>query len=72
MYRAKQRGGGQFHVFNDALRNRAIRQLSTEIELRHAVDHDEPGQGYHLGRPQPAAHIQRLLNQTNDWHPAGI
>ena len=30
------------------------------------------GQGYHLGRPQPAAHIQRLLNQTNDWHPAGI
>ena len=29
------------------------------------------GQGYHLARPQPAAHIQQLLIQTTPWHPAG-
>ena len=28
------------------------------------------GQGYHLARPQSAAHIQRLLTQTGAWHPA--
>jgi len=29
------------------------------------------GQGFHLARPQPAPQIQRLLDQTTAWHPAG-
>jgi EAL domain-containing protein (putative c-di-GMP-specific phosphodiesterase class I) len=29
------------------------------------------GQGYHLARPQPAAHIEQLLTQSTSWHPAG-
>jgi predicted signal transduction protein with EAL and GGDEF domain len=41
MYRAKRRGGGRFDVFSAVLRNRAVHQLNTEIELRHAVDRDE-------------------------------
>jgi diguanylate cyclase (GGDEF)-like protein len=41
MYRAKARGGGRFDVFNDALRDRAIHRLSTEIDLRQAIDRDE-------------------------------
>ena len=41
MYRAKRRGGGRFDVFSEVLRNRAVHQLNTEIELRHAVDRHE-------------------------------
>ena len=41
MYRAKASGGGRFDVFNDALRDRAIHRLNTEMDLRHAVDRDE-------------------------------
>jgi EAL domain-containing protein (putative c-di-GMP-specific phosphodiesterase class I) len=29
------------------------------------------GQGYHLGRPQPAARIQHVLEQRQSWHPTG-
>lgn len=41
MYRAKERGGGQFFVFNDELRGRALHRLNTEIALRNAVDRQE-------------------------------
>jgi diguanylate cyclase (GGDEF)-like protein len=41
MYQAKRRGGGRCDIFNDTLRNRAIHQLNTEIELRHAVNREE-------------------------------
>jgi diguanylate cyclase (GGDEF)-like protein/PAS domain S-box-containing protein len=41
MYRAKERGGGQFEIFDDAIRTRALARLNLENDLRSAVDNDE-------------------------------
>jgi EAL domain-containing protein (putative c-di-GMP-specific phosphodiesterase class I) len=41
MYRAKERGGGQFEIFDDAIRTRALARLNLENDLRSAVENDE-------------------------------
>jgi diguanylate cyclase (GGDEF)-like protein len=38
MYRAKQRGPGNWEIFDEALRDRALERVATERELRHALD----------------------------------
>jgi predicted signal transduction protein with EAL and GGDEF domain len=37
MYRAKQRGPGNWEIFDDALRNRALERVATERALRRAI-----------------------------------
>lgn len=41
MYRAKDRGGDSFEIFDVALRNRLLSRVETERALRTAVDRDE-------------------------------
>jgi len=41
MYRAKERGGSQFEIFDDAIRTRALARLNLENDLRAAVENDE-------------------------------
>jgi diguanylate cyclase (GGDEF)-like protein/PAS domain S-box-containing protein len=41
MYRAKERGGGQSEIFDDAIRTRALARLNLENDLRSAVENDE-------------------------------
>jgi predicted signal transduction protein with EAL and GGDEF domain len=41
MYRAKQRGPGNWEIFDDALRNRALARVATERALHHALDTGE-------------------------------
>jgi predicted signal transduction protein with EAL and GGDEF domain len=41
MYRAKQRGPGNWEVFDEALRNRALERVATERALRRALEHGE-------------------------------
>jgi predicted signal transduction protein with EAL and GGDEF domain len=41
MYRAKQRGAGNWEIFDEALRNRALERVATERALRHAIEHGE-------------------------------
>jgi predicted signal transduction protein with EAL and GGDEF domain len=41
MYRAKQRGPGNWEIFDEALRNRALDRVATERALRHAIDSGE-------------------------------
>jgi EAL domain-containing protein (putative c-di-GMP-specific phosphodiesterase class I) len=41
MYRAKQRGHGNWEIFDEVLRNRALERVATERELRHALDTGE-------------------------------
>ena len=38
MYRAKQRGPGNWEIFDEALRNRALERVATERALRHAIE----------------------------------
>jgi predicted signal transduction protein with EAL and GGDEF domain len=41
MYRAKQRGPGNWEIYDEALRNRALKRVATERALRHALDAGE-------------------------------
>jgi diguanylate cyclase (GGDEF)-like protein/PAS domain S-box-containing protein len=41
MYRAKERGGGQCEIFDDAIRTRALARLNLENDLRSALDNDQ-------------------------------
>jgi diguanylate cyclase (GGDEF)-like protein len=41
MYRAKERGRGRYEVFDEPMREKVIRRLQTENELRHALDAGE-------------------------------
>jgi predicted signal transduction protein with EAL and GGDEF domain len=41
MYRAKERGPGNWEIFDEALRNRALERVATERALRHALDTGE-------------------------------
>jgi diguanylate cyclase (GGDEF)-like protein/PAS domain S-box-containing protein len=41
MYRAKERGGDQAEIFDDAIRIRALARLNLENDLRAAVENDE-------------------------------
>ncbi len=41
MYRAKDRGGGTFEVFDDDMRERALRRLHVEHTLHRAIDRSE-------------------------------
>jgi predicted signal transduction protein with EAL and GGDEF domain len=41
MYRAKQRGPGNWEIFDEALRNRALERVATERALRHALETGE-------------------------------
>ena len=41
MYRAKQRGPGNWEIFDEALRNRALERVATERALRQALDAGE-------------------------------
>jgi predicted signal transduction protein with EAL and GGDEF domain len=41
MYRAKERGPGNWEVFDDALRERAVERVATERALRRALDEGE-------------------------------
>jgi predicted signal transduction protein with EAL and GGDEF domain len=41
MYRAKQRGPGNWEIFDEALRNRALERVATERALRHALEAGE-------------------------------
>jgi predicted signal transduction protein with EAL and GGDEF domain len=38
MYRAKERGPGNWEIFDEALRTRALERVGTERALRHALD----------------------------------
>ena len=41
MYRAKERGGERYEVFDEAMRERSVRWLAIERDLRLAVERDE-------------------------------
>jgi diguanylate cyclase (GGDEF)-like protein len=41
MYRAKERGGGVYEVFDDQMRERAVRRMDTENALHRALDRGE-------------------------------
>ena len=41
MYRAKQRGGNRYEIFDDAIRSRTLLKLETNNELVRAIDRDE-------------------------------
>jgi diguanylate cyclase (GGDEF)-like protein/PAS domain S-box-containing protein len=41
MYRAKERGRGRCELFDESMRERVIRRMQTESELRHALDAGE-------------------------------
>jgi diguanylate cyclase (GGDEF)-like protein len=41
MYRAKDKGGGRYEVFDEDLRERVVERLSLEAALRQAVDRDQ-------------------------------
>jgi diguanylate cyclase len=41
MYRAKERGGGTYEVFDDQMRERAVRRMETENALHRALDRGE-------------------------------
>jgi diguanylate cyclase (GGDEF)-like protein len=41
MYRAKQRGHGNWELFDEALRDRALERIATERALRHAIETGE-------------------------------
>jgi diguanylate cyclase (GGDEF)-like protein len=41
MYRAKERGGGVYEVFDDQMRERAVRRMETENALHRALDRGE-------------------------------
>src|ERR1051326_3055934 len=41
MYRAKALGGGRFEMFDQDMRRRAMERLELEMDLRHAVEHQE-------------------------------
>ena len=70
---------------DDTAITRAVLGLGRHLDLRTIAEGIETpdqlarlrdlgcryGQGYHLARPQPAHHIQQLLDQTTPWHPAG-
>jgi predicted signal transduction protein with EAL and GGDEF domain len=38
MYRAKERGGGRYELFDESTRERALERLELEVELRRAID----------------------------------
>jgi EAL domain-containing protein (putative c-di-GMP-specific phosphodiesterase class I) len=41
MYRAKERGRARFEIFDEDQRRAVVKRLSTEDELRHAIERDE-------------------------------
>ena len=41
MYAAKERGRGRFTMFDAALRDRAVKRVTTEADLRRAIERDE-------------------------------
>ena len=41
MYRAKERGPGNWEIFDEALRERALERVATERALRHALETGE-------------------------------
>lgn len=41
MYRAKERGGNSFELFDDAMRERAVRRLSTQSAMHRALEREE-------------------------------
>src|SRR3954449_3031950 len=41
MYRAKERGGGVYEVYDDGMRARTARRRETEVALRRAIDRGE-------------------------------
>jgi diguanylate cyclase (GGDEF)-like protein len=41
MYRAKERGGGAYEVFDDEMRARAVRRMETENQLFRAIERGE-------------------------------
>ena len=52
MYRAKERGGGMYEVFDDQMRERAVRRMATENALHRALDRGEFVMHY-----QPIVHM---------------
>ena len=52
MYRAKERGGGVYEVFDDAMRERAVRRMATENALHRALERGEFVMHY-----QPIVHM---------------
>ena len=43
MYRAKERGPGNWEIFDETLRNRALERVATERALRHALEPESCG-----------------------------
>jgi diguanylate cyclase len=41
MYRAKERGGGRYEMFDENTRERALERLELEVALRRALDEDQ-------------------------------
>jgi diguanylate cyclase (GGDEF)-like protein/PAS domain S-box-containing protein len=41
MYHAKKQGGGRFEAFDVSLRHHLIQRMTTETDLRHAVERDQ-------------------------------
>jgi diguanylate cyclase len=53
MYRAKERGGGVYEVFDDQMRERAVRRMETENALHRALE-----------RGEFAMHYQPIVNMA--------
>jgi diguanylate cyclase (GGDEF)-like protein len=71
MYRAKKRGPGRYELFDAAVRGQVLQRLRTELELRHALEHDQLCVHYQpivdLGSGKPVA-MEALVRWMHPDH----
>ena len=69
MYRAKERGKGRYEVFDDVIRDRAVRRLETEQALRQAIARDELRLVYQPGVSLATGNISAVEALVRWEHP---
>lgn len=73
MFDARERGGGTYVIFDDALRRAVDRRLKTEKDLRSALDHDDlsvvyqPKADLRSGRVLGIEALARWRHPTRSW-----
>ncbi|MBW3668997.1 MAG: diguanylate cyclase, partial [Actinobacteria bacterium] len=69
MYRAKERGKGRYEVFDDVIRDRAVRRLETEQALRQAIARHELRLEYQPGVSLTTGNIAAVEALVRWEHP---
>ena len=69
MYRAKQRGPGNWEIFDEALRSRALDRVATERALRHAIGSGELRLHYQPIMALPDATMRSVEALVRWQHP---